>query len=95
MIKLTYTEEMQKQDNLWDENRENLVDMEKLLNLIMQEAIKKGYKGKYQVFAVDNIEVICEIYEREDDRHDNYVMGKDCRFSNCKQLIKQLEEILN
>lgn len=50
MKKLTYTKEMEKQDKLWQEEKENLNTMEKLYNQIIEEAKNKGFKSASEIY---------------------------------------------
>ena len=44
-FKLTYTDEMKKQDELWKTEEENIAIMEQLQRQVVYEAKAKGWKG--------------------------------------------------
>lgn len=92
-MKLTYTEEMQKQDALWENEKEDFDIMEKLFNNIMEEAKEKGFNGCYIIYKTD-IECVCEVYDNEEEMEKCCSGELDTRFmfGHCKPLIELLEK---
>lgn len=95
MIKLTYTDEMKKQDKLWSESNEDLDVMEKLYREIEEEAKQKGFNGIAYIYDGES-EKLCTIYESK-EQEELARLGKveveD--FGYCKPLILYLETLLN
>ena len=95
MIKLTYTEEMKEQDNLWNEGNEDFNIMARLYNEIIEEAKTKGFNG-YACIYDGGQEKLCTIYKNEEEQ-ELAKLGKveveDVGY--CKPLIHKLENILN
>lgn len=94
--KLTYTEEMKKQDLLWETEDEDRTIMESLYKEIITEAKEKGFKGKC-VISHSMSECNCEVYESEEEyelltRTEEYTKWN---FGNCTSLIEYLENIIN
>ena len=82
--KLTYSEDMKKQDELWKEEKEDINTMQSLFVEIMTEAKEKGFIGTTAIYSWENEALI-------DVSIDNEIET----FGNCKSLIKRLEEIIN
>lgn len=82
--KLTYSEDMKKQDELWKEEKEDINTMQSLFVEIMTGAKEKGFIGTTAIYSWDN-EVLIDV--SIDDEIET--------FGNCKSLIKRLEEIIN
>lgn len=96
MLKLTYTEEMKKQDELWRSESEDLDVMKKLYNEIIAEAKKKGFKGATYMYSIDG-EMLCQIFNNEEEK-ELAALGKYNDFDEvgyCKPLIGKLEQMLN
>lgn len=82
--KIMYSEEMQKQDALWKEEKEDINVMQTLFVEIMTEAREKGFIGTTAIYSWDNEALIDVAIDDEIET-----------FGNCKSLIKRLEEIIN
>lgn len=82
--KLTYSEDMKKQDELWKEEKEDINTMQSLFVEIMTEAKEKGFIGTIAIYSWDNEALI-----------DVAIDDEIKTFGNCKSLIKRLEEIIN
>lgn len=82
--KLTYSEDMKKQDELWKEEKEDINTMQSLFVEIMTEAKEKGFIGTTAIYSWDNEALIDVSIDDEIET-----------FGNCKSLIKRLEEIIN
>ncbi|MFW6024954.1 MAG: hypothetical protein ACOCRX_01295 [Candidatus Woesearchaeota archaeon] len=96
MIKLTYTKEMQKQDNLWESEKEDLSVMEKLFKEIIDEAKAKGFTGVTYIYDAPG-EKLCQIFENEKQKSLAH-LGEYEDFPEvgcCKYLIKCLEQMIN
>lgn len=92
-MKLTYTEEMNKQDELWKSENEDTKIMENLFNEIMDEAKKLGFNGYYLIYQ-GALECICELYDSKEE-YEECCKGEastEFMFGYCKPLIKCLEE---
>lgn len=89
MIRLNYTEEMEKQDELWKTENEDLDIMKKCYEEILNEARVHGFNGFFNIYTLD-CECVCEIYNNEDE----YKQGKETEFifGYCKPLIDCLEK---
>lgn len=86
-FKLTYTDEMRKQDELWETEEENIELMEQLQRQVIYEAKAKGWKGS-AVFWKGGNESIVDIAENEEEhQHGNKVES----FGYCKSLINKIE----
>ena len=86
-FKLTYTDEMKKQDELWKTEEENIAIMEQLQRQVVYEAKAKGWKGS-AVFWKGGNESIVDIAENEEEhQHGNEVES----FGYCKALINKIE----
>lgn len=98
MIKLTYTDEMKKQDELWQTEKEDLNTMKKLYNDIIDEAKNNGFQGNV-IFHVFNDEAVFEIFESKKEEEMVSSGELDLNGENmggyCKPLIEKLERILN
>lgn len=94
-MQLTYTEEMKKQDALWEKEQENVDAMISLYEEIMEEAEKLGYNGIYDTYIVSG-EAVIELFENEDEKESYNLSGEsnDHLFGYCKPLIRTLNEIL-
>ena len=101
MIKLTYTDSMKEQDELWKTEKEIPEIMLSLQKDIVKEAELKGFAGvvKFWDWERGN-EVVAEVYKDEKEFSD-YEDGKLCLkgLNNisgyCLALIENLEEYLN
>lgn len=82
--KLTYSEDMKKQDELWKEEKEDINTMQSLFVEIMTEAKEKGFIETTAIYSWDNEALIDVSIDDEIET-----------FGNCKSLIKRLEEIIN
>lgn len=82
--KLTYSEDMKKQDELWKEEKEDINTMQSLFVEIMTEAKEKGFIGTTAIYSWDNEALIDVSIDDEIET-----------FGNCRSLIKRLEEIIN
>lgn len=86
-FKLTYTDEMRKQDELWKTEEENIELMGQLQRQVVYEAKAKGWKGA-AVFWEGGNESIVDIAENEEEhQHGNEVES----FGYCKALIDKIE----
>lgn len=98
MIKLTYTEEMKKQDKLWQTESEDLELMDKLYNQIVKEAKGKGFKGVVEIYEA-NGEMVSEVYESKEEQRLVEDGKLDLHGENmsgyCKPLIEKIEEIMS
>lgn len=96
MLKLTYTEEMKKQDELWQSESEDLDVMNKLYNEIIKEAKQKGFRGVTYIYSV-NKEMLCQIFNNEEEKEqaDFGTYNDFDEVGYCKPLIGKLEEMLN
>lgn len=83
-IKLTYTEQMQKQDNLSEQGLGDSLAMKSLHKLIIDEAISKGWGGSYVFMTQPCFENYCKNTSLE--KH---------TYTRCIDVIKRLEEDLN
>lgn len=88
-FKLTYTDEMKKQDELWKEEEEDLELMEQLQRQVIYEAKAKGWKG-YAVFWKGENESVVDIAENEDEAWSPYSSEVES-FGYCKALIDKIE----
>lgn len=96
-MKLTYTEEMKEQDELWKSENEDLVLMKKLQKDIETEAKQKGFTGKIICYEVDK-EIVSEVYESAEELAlvQNGLLEVDSNtFGYCKELIGIIEDIMN
>lgn len=95
-IALTYTEEMQVQDALWNDEKEDLVVMEKLYEAIIKEAKEKGFTGATYIYCVSG-EMLCQIFANEEEKKQATLgIFEDYEeVGHCKPLIRELETILN
>lgn len=96
MMKLTYTEEMKKQDKLWQSQNEDFVVMEKLYNEIIDEAKGKGFKGVTYIYSVGS-EMLCQIFNNEEEKKlaDLGSYNDYDEVGYCKPLIEKLEDMIN
>lgn len=96
-MKLTYTEEMKEQDELWERKNEDLVLMKKLQKDIEIEAKQKGFTGEVICYEVDK-EIISEVYKSAEELA-LVQYGKLVLFNNvcghCESLIRIIEKIMN
>ena len=93
---LSYTNEMKKQDLLWESESEDFEVIEKLFYQIVNEAKEQGFKGHVLVYKTD-IEVLAEVYESE-EQYKKAIDGLYNDYestSKCKTLIELLEKQLN
>ena len=90
-IRLTYTDEMQKQDELVKSNQQNVEVLRELFTLILNETTNKGYVCQYSIVEQKN-QVECVIFD-----NDKIYKGGTVRvFDDCKSLINYIEnECLN
>ena len=91
---LTYTEEMEEQDKLHEDEIEDIETMKELHRQIVLEAVSKGWKG-YAEFMTYNGETTTELYPdietyayRESNGYEPYSLGK------CSAIIKEIEKDL-
>lgn len=96
MIKITYTEEMQENDRLWQEEKEDIELMLKLYGEIYNEAKEKGFTQLVEIYDAGN-EGIVDVYLDEEDMElcrlgTNEPAGS---FGYCKPFIEYIESILN
>lgn len=82
--KLTYTEKMKKQDELWKEEKEDITTMKSLFTQIISEAQEMGFRGTTVIYHWDNEALI-------DVLIDNEVKT----FGYCQPLIEYLEIVIN
>lgn len=82
--KLTYSEDMKKQDELWKAEKEDINTMQSLFVEIMTEAKEKGFIGTIAIYSWDNEALI-----------DVAIDDEIKTFGFCKPLIDCLEEIIN
>ena len=66
-MKLTYTDEMQKQDKLWETEKEDTNIMLSLYDSIIQEAKQLGFNGIYES-SICNGEAVIYIYDNEEEK---------------------------
>ena len=94
MVKLNYTNEMQKQDELWKSEKEDLDIMEYLFNQIILEARELGFNGYVNIYQA-NGECICEVYDNKEEYQKccNGEIGNEFIFGYCKPLIACLEKV--
>ena len=83
MIK--YTNEIEKQDKLWETENEDIDKMLELYEEIMTEAKKKGFVGRYDIYEHGEEGIITLWLNAEDDE-------EDASFGYCLPLIRFLEE---
>ena len=88
-FKLTYTDEMKKQDKLWKEEEEDLELMGQLQRQVIYEAKAKGWKGS-AVFCEGENESVVYIAENEDEAWSPYRDEVES-FGYCKALIDKIE----
>lgn len=89
-FKLTYTKEMEEQDKLWDEAREDTEAMAMLQKQIINEAKEKGWTGHAVIWEADSESVIDIADTEEEHQHGNNVES----FGYCKPAIKHIETML-
>ena len=94
-MKLTYTSEMVKQDELWKSEKENLKIMEKLQLDVINEAKQKGFKGLVITYNCSDDEIISEVYSNKEEL-DKAQLGEldfagENAVGNCKSLIEKIE----
>ena len=94
-IKLSYTDEMKKQDKLWEYEVEDTTIMEKLFHDIVNEAKEKGFKGYCDIYQGPG-ECICEIFEDKKEYEKLRESGEETEMVGfCKPLIERLEARIN
>ena len=86
-FKLTYTDEMKKQDELWKEEEEDLELMGQLQRQVIYEAKAKGWKGAAVFWEGDN-ESVVDIADNEEEHHHGSNVES---FGYCKALIDKIE----
>lgn len=93
---LTYTEEMQKNDQLLMEEETNLDLMEKHYETILKEAKENGFKGNYIITRLSDA-VVAEIFVNEVEKNYVSLTGTSARVEvdNAGALIVELQEIIN
>lgn len=99
-VKLTYTDEMQVQDHLWESGNEDSKIMKNLQEAIVKEAKEKGFEGVTMTFIADwTDEAITEVFDSEESMKKelktgcgNHLIGTT---SNCSTLIEILEGEIN
>lgn len=94
-MQLNYTEEMKKQDALWENEQEDFNVMISLYEEIMEEAEILGYNGIYDAYIVSG-EAVIELFENEAEKESYSLSGEsnDHLFGYCSPLIRTLNEIL-
>lgn len=91
--KLTYTKAMEKQDQLWITQDENLDIMIALHKSIIAEAKENGWNGLAESYIYDNSEVVTHFYYDRIDKANNENYYFSC--VTCKDLKKALEREIN
>ena len=92
---LTYTREMQIQDKLWVDAKEDLTIMEKLYHQIVEEAKTKDFKGIVEIFDGED-EKLAEVFKSEEQLNLAKIGKEEVpTFGYCKPLIEYLQELLN
>lgn len=93
---LTYTEEMQKNDQLLMEEEADLDLMEKHYEVILKEAKENGFKGDYIITRLSDT-VVAEIFANEVEKNYVSLTGASARVEvdNAGALIVELQEIIN
>lgn len=86
-FKLTYTDEMKKQDELWKKEEEDLEIMEQLQRQVIYEAKVKGWEGS-AVFWEGANESIVDIAENEEEHEKGNEVES---YGYCKALIARIE----
>ena len=86
-FRLTYTDEMRKQDELWKTEEENVELMEQLQRQVVYEAKAKGWEGSV-VFWRGGNESIVDIAENEEEHEKGNEVES---FGYCKALINKIE----
>ena len=89
-IKLTYTKEMQEQDELWDKNIEDVEKMAILQIQLIEEAKKKGLRNHCAIDELDD-ETITYIFNTEEEKATYEWVSS----SKCKIIKQHLETLLN
>lgn len=93
---LSYTVEMEYQDNLWKTEEEDINTMMRLFQEITEEAESFGFEGYVNIYDAGD-EAIAEVYES----YNYYEFAKaeklKCDFIGgyCKVLISHLEYLIN
>lgn len=90
MIKLNYTEEMRRQDNLWAMEDEDYDIMRELYRELYRDAVSNGYTGGMEIYMGED-EVIASVYRSRREKEE----GHFNTFGNCKGLKYFLESELN
>lgn len=86
-FKLTYTDEMRKQDELWKTEEENIEFMEQLQRQVIYEAKAKGWKGSAVFWKFENKSLVDIAENEEEHERGNEVES----FGYCKALINKIE----
>ena len=98
MMELTYTEEMKKQDALWEDEKEDMHLMTKLQGDIKNEAIAKGFKGYILIYDAPD-EIVAEVYTSKEEYEQacsgEVDFGGDNISGNCRGLINNIKELSN
>lgn len=88
-LNLTYTQEMEEQDKLWENEAEDLEIMEELQIDIIAQAKRNGWDGYFITFDWGN-EVITEVYDSLEEFKDvqlGKVEVEDNIAGNCRGVI--------
>lgn len=95
MIKLTYTEEMRKNDEIWKVEKEDVELMKRLYEEIYQEALSKGFNQLIFIYDYNN-EALVEVYLDEEDKElCELGVNEPESFGFCKSFIRYIEDVLN
>lgn len=92
--KLTYSNEMDIQDSLYEIESEDKVQMTKLHRSIVSEAVKNGWKGVAEFIDYGD-EVVTNIYPNKETQEECSLGISDydsISYGKCSSLIKALEE---
>lgn len=100
MIKLTYTDSMKEQDELWKTEKEIPEIMLSLQKDIVKESEQKGFTGIVEFWDWEwGNEIVAQIYENQKE-YDDCELGildleGENMTGNCASLIRYLEYVLN
>lgn len=86
-FKLTYTDEMKKQDKLWDTESEDVNVMEQLQKQIIDEAKAKGWKGVAVFWQGINQSIVDIANSQEEYENDSGIESH----GNCRSVIARIE----
>lgn len=96
-FEVQYTQEMEEQDLLWEEEKEDTEKMKELQESIINEAKEQGWNGYAYLYTHEN-ESIVELYPSKDfyqraANGENGYDGEGKYTGNCRSLIKNFNEI--